>query len=83
MALFKLKIEFSDNFEHRASVRASLAKDGDWIGQYFGKIVSMFQWQENMTLNSLPGRTIDVIHPEGKGVFAFLDTYFPTCKGRR
>jgi hypothetical protein len=58
---------FSDNFEHRASVRASLAKDADWMGQYFGKIVSMFQWQDNMTLNVLPGRNPDVIHPKEKG----------------
>ena len=62
---------FLDNFEHRASVRASLAKDDDWIGQYFGKIVSMFQWQENMTLSSLPGRQTDVLHPEGKGLFVY------------
>ena len=59
----------TDNFEHRASVRASLAKDSDWIGQYFGKVVSMFQWQENLTLNALPGRPQDVLHPDGKGNF--------------
>jgi hypothetical protein len=44
-----------------------LAKDADWMGQYFGKIVSMFQWQDNMTLNVLPGRNPDVIHPKEKG----------------
>jgi hypothetical protein len=35
--------------------------------QYFGKVVSMFQWQQNLTLNALPGRSPDIVHPKGKG----------------
>ena len=57
----------SDNYEHRASVRARLAGDSEWIGEYFGKVAAMFQQQDNLTLNVLPGRPQDVLHPDGKG----------------
>ena len=63
-----LGLDISDSYEHRASVRASLAGDPEWIGDYFGKVVSMFQQQDNLTLNLLPGKFPDVVHPDGKGI---------------
>jgi len=64
MYLFK-----TDNFEHRASIRAKLANDPEWKGEYFGRVVPMFQNQDNLTLTSLSpmDNGADVHHPEGKG----------------
>lgn len=60
-----------DSYDHRASIRAKLGNDQEWIGEYFGKVVSMFQTQENMSLNfiKIPLGESQVIHPEGKGLY--------------
>lgn len=51
-----------------------MATDQEWIGDYFGKVVKMFQLQDNLTLSSLSPieAGIDVSHPSGKG---FVSVY--------
>ncbi|KAK3607379.1 hypothetical protein CHS0354_022539 [Potamilus streckersoni] len=46
---------FADNLSHRASVRQALAKDPDWIQNYFSKILPLLSRQENSLLRLVPG----------------------------
>lgn len=56
-----------DSLSHRAEVRARLANDPDWLSRYVGRVISMWQHQDNALLTLLPGTTVNM--PTGKGVY--------------
>ncbi|XP_035678394.1 protein NipSnap homolog 3A-like [Branchiostoma floridae] len=43
-----------DNFSHRAAVRQALAKDPEWVGKYFSKILPMMVKQDNVVMHLMP-----------------------------
>ena len=60
----------SENYTHRAEVRASLASNQEWIDEYFSKLLPMLTSQTNVGLISMEnGSKPDVIYPEGQGKF--------------
>ena len=63
----------SENYTHRAEVRASLASNQEWIDEYFSKLLPMLTSQTNVGLISMEnGSKPDVIYPEGQGGFFLL-----------
>ena len=66
----------SDNYKHRAEVRASLANNQEWIDQYFGKILPMLTSQTNIGLISMDnGSKADIVYPDGQGNWSFLQLF--------
>ena len=66
----KLNLPISENYTHRAEVRASLASNQEWIDEYFSKLLPMLTSQTNVGLISMEnGSKPDVIYPEGQGKF--------------
>ncbi|KAK3852542.1 hypothetical protein Pcinc_040877 [Petrolisthes cinctipes] len=56
-----------ESLKHRAGVRARLAGDTEWLGQYVSKAVTMWQGQDNALLTLLPGTELNL--PTGTGVY--------------
>ncbi|XP_077388734.1 protein NipSnap homolog 3A isoform X1 [Festucalex cinctus] len=57
-----------DSFSHRASVRAALAQDERWIGEYVGQAIPMLTCQDNHVAALLPWSRISA-PPHRGGVF--------------
>ncbi|KAL3858588.1 hypothetical protein ACJMK2_008860 [Sinanodonta woodiana] len=64
-----------DNLSHRASVRQTLAKDPDWIQNYFSKILPLLSRQQNSLLRLVPGS--DLITKTSKGVYELQQFNLP------
>ncbi|KAK4291084.1 hypothetical protein Pmani_036065 [Petrolisthes manimaculis] len=56
-----------ESLKHRAGVRARLAGDTEWLGQYVSKAVTMWQQQDNSLLTLLPGTQLNL--PKSTGVY--------------